>query len=157
MQNTVKKYRYLLLMLSGILSALAVVYPQYCGALAWLSLIPVGLVLLTLGGKAKIGSMYLCGFVFYLLYYVMSYHWFVSMYPMDFAGMSPGAAIGVIALAILGISAFQAALSALMFPIFGLFCRTAVLQKFPVLKPVLMACLWVINEWSQTIGWTGLP
>ena len=157
MQQTIKKLRYPLLIMSALLSALGVVYPQYFGLLAWVALIPAGLVLLIQGERAKPGSMYLYGFVFYLVYYVMSYHWFISMYPMDFAGMSPTAAIGVIALAILGISAFQAALSALMFLIFGLFCRTLVLQRYPVLKPVLLAALWVINEWSQTIGWTGLP
>ncbi|MBQ7379319.1 MAG: apolipoprotein N-acyltransferase [Clostridia bacterium] len=157
MQDFVKKFRYPLLILGGFLTALGVVYPQDFGALAWISLIPAGLVLLMLGGKAKSGSMYLYGFVFYLVYYVMGYHWFISMYPMDFAGFEPNTAIGVIALAVLGISAFQALLSAVMFLIFGLFCRTFVLQKYPVLKPLLMACLWVINEWSQTIGWTGLP
>lgn len=157
MQETIKKLRYPLLLVSSLLTALGVVYPQYFGIFAWVSLIPAGMVLLTLGGKAKSGSMYLYGFVFYLLYYVMGYHWFISMYPMDFAGMTPEAAIGIIALAILGISAFQAALSALIFLIFGLFCRTALVSRFPVLKPLLLACLWVVNEWSQTIGWTGLP
>ena len=157
MQEKVKKLRYPLLLVSSLLTALGVVYPQSFGIFAWVSLIPAGLVLLTLGGKAKSGSMYLYGFVFYLLYYVMGYHWFISMYPMDFAGMTPEAAIGIIALAILGISAFQAALSALIFLIFGLFCRTALVSRFPVLKPLLLACLWVVNEWSQTIGWTGLP
>jgi apolipoprotein N-acyltransferase len=157
MQQNIQKLRYPLLIISGMLSALGVVYPQYCGIFAWISLIPVGLVLMTLGGRAKSGSMYLYGFVFYLVYYVMNYHWFISMYPMDFAGFSPETAIGVIALAVLGISAFQASLSALIFMIFGLFCRTEALRRIPVLKPVLLACLWVVNEWSQTIGWTGLP
>ena len=157
MQEFVRKHRYPLLLMSGLITMLGVVYPQYAGALAWLSLIPVGLVLMARGDKAKLPSLYLWGFVFYLVYYVMSYHWFVSMYPMDFAGLTPGAAAGVIALAVFGISAFQAALSALAFPIFGLLCRTVVLQKLPTLRPLLMACLWVVNEWSQTIGWTGLP
>ena len=157
MQEFVRKHRYILLLMSGMMATLGVVYPQYFGALAWLSLVPVGLVLMARGDKARIGGLYLYGFVFYLVYYVMSYHWFISMYPMDFAGLTPGAAAGVIALAVFGISAFQAALSALIFPIFGLLCRTVVLQKLPVLRPLLMACLWVVNEWSQTIGWTGLP
>lgn len=157
MQQNIRKLRYPLLIISGMLSALGVVYPQYFGIFAWISLIPAGLVLLTLGGHAKSGSLYLYGFVFYLIYYVMSYHWFISMYPMDFAGFSPETAIGVIALAVLGISAFQASLSALIFMIFGLFCRTEALRRLPVLKPILLACLWVVNEWSQTIGWTGLP
>ncbi len=157
MQDTVKKLRYPLLIMSGLLSSLCVVYPQYFGLLTWVSLIPAGLVLLTLGGRAKSGGMYLYGLVFYFAYYVMGYHWFISMYPMDFAGFEPSVAAGVIALAIFGISALQASLSALMFLIFGLFCRTVVLQKYPVLKPILFACLWMVNEWSQTIGWTGLP
>ncbi len=157
MQEFVKKVRYPLLIFAGLLTALGVVYPQYFGALSWISLVPLGLVLLSLGESAKAWGMYLYGFVFYLVYYVMGYHWFISMYPMDFAGFEPDTAIGVIALAVLGISAFQALLSALMFLIFGLFCRTFVLRKYPVLRPLLFACLWVINEWSQTIGWTGLP
>lgn len=157
MQDTVKKLRYPMLIMSGLLASLGVVYPQYFGALAWVSLIPVGMVLLTLVGKVRLGSLYLYGFIFYLVYYVMGYHWFISMYPMDFAGFEPNTAIGVIALAVFGISAFQAVLSAIMFLVYGLLCRTFVLRKYPVLSPLLMACLWVINEWSQTIGWTGLP
>ncbi len=157
MQDLIKRLRYPLLIFSGMLAALSVVYPAYFGALAWIALIPAALVLLALMSKVKLGSLYLYGFVFYLVYYVMGYHWFISMYPMDFAGMTPGAAIGVIALAVFGISVFQAALSALMFLIFGLFSRTALMRRFPVLLPLLMACLWVVNEWSQTIGWTGLP
>ena len=157
MQQAIKKFRFPLLLVSGMLAALGVVYPSYFGAFAWIALVPAALVLLSLGGKAKSGSMYLYGFVFYFAYYVMSYHWFISMYPMDFAGMTPEAAIGIIALAIIGISAFQGVLSALMFVIFGLFCRTAVLRRYAWLKPLLFACLWVVNEWSQTIGWTGLP
>lgn len=157
MQEFVKKVRYPLLIFAGLLTALGVVYPQYFGALSWISLIPLGLVLLSLGERAKVGGMYLYGLVFYLVYYVMGYHWFIAMYPMDFAGFEPNTAIGVIALAVLGISAFQALLSALMFLIYGLLCRTFVLRKYPMLRPLLFACLWVINEWSQTIGWTGLP
>ncbi|MBQ5792744.1 MAG: apolipoprotein N-acyltransferase [Clostridia bacterium] len=157
MQEYIKKLRYPLLILSGVLTAIGVVYPGAFGLLAWISMIPAALVLLSLGGKAKGGSMYLYGFVFYYAYYVVSYHWFISMYPMDFTGMTPEAAIGVIALAVLGISALQAALSALIIMVFGWFCRTALLQRFPLLKPLLMACLWVVNEWSQTIGWTGVP
>ena len=157
MQEYIKKLRYPLLIISGILSALGVVYPTAFGAFAWISLIPAALVLLSLGGKVKSGSMYLYGFVFYYAYYVISYHWFVSMYPMDFTGMTPKAAVGVIALAVFGVSALQAALSALIIMVFGWFCRTALLQRYPLLKPLLMACLWVVNEWSQTIGWTGVP
>ena len=157
MQDIIKRLRYPLLIISGILSALGVVYPAYFGLFAWIALIPAAMVLLTLFDKVRLGSLYLYGLVFYLVYYVMSYHWFISMYPMDFAGLEPGAAIGVIALAIFGISAFQAVWSAIMFLVFGLLGRTALMRKHPVLLPLLMGCLWVINEWSQTIGWTGLP
>ncbi len=157
MQKTIKKLRYPLLILSGMLAALGVVYPARCGVLAWIALIPAALVLLTLVDQVKLGSLYLYGLVFYFVYYVVGYHWFISMYPMDFADMTPEAAIGIISLAIFGISAFQAVLSALMFLIFGLLSRTVLIKRYPVLAPVLMACLWVVNEWSQTIGWTGLP
>lgn len=157
MHDMIKKLRYPLLIVSGIVAALGVVYPAYFGILAWIALIPVSLVLLTLFDQVRLGSLYLYGFVFYLVYYVMGYHWFISMYPMDFAGFEPKTAIGIIALAILGISAFQAAWSAIMFLVLGLLGRTALMRKLPTLLPVLMGCLWVVNEWSQTIGWTGLP
>ncbi len=157
MQRTVHKLRYLLLLASGVLAALGVVYPAYFGILAWIALIPAALVVQSLGSTAKLGSMYLYGFVFYFVYYVTGYHWFISMYPMDFAGFEPNTAIGIIALAILGISALQAVFSAIMFLVYGLLSRTALSGRYPILKPLLMACLWVVNEWSQTIGWTGLP
>ena len=79
MQEYIKKLRYPLLILSGVLTAIGVVYPGAFGLLAWISMIPAALVLLSLGGKAKGGSMYLYGFVFYYAYYVVSYHWFISM------------------------------------------------------------------------------
>ena len=157
MQEYVRKLRYPLLIVSGILAALGMVYPASCGALAWVALIPVALVLLIQKDKVRLGSLYLYGFVFYLVYYIMSYHWFISMFPMDFAGFDPATAAGIIALAVLGISAFQAILSAIMFLVFGLLCRTVLVRRFPIVAPLLMACLWVVNEWSQTIGWTGLP
>lgn len=156
MQGTIKKIRYPLLITAGIVSALGVVYPQYFGALAWLSLIPLGVVLLT---QEKIHPVraYLYGILFYLPYYIISYHWFISMYPMDFADLTPGASIGVISLAVLGISAFQSLTSSLIFVVYALLARTVVIKKLPVLAPVLFACLWTVNEWSQIFGWTGLP
>ena len=157
MQDRIKKLRYPLLICSGMLASIGVVYPAAFGIFAWLALIPAALVLLTLADQVKPGRLYLYGFVFYYAYYVMAYHWFISMYPMDFAGFDPATALGVILLAIFGISLLQASLSALIFIVFGLLSRTVIIKRCPVLTPLLMACLWVVNEWSQTIGWTGVP
>ena len=157
MQDWIKKLRYPLLIGSGMLASIGVVYPAVFGVFAWLALIPAALVLLTMADRVKPGRLYLYGFVFYFVYYAVAYHWFISLYPMDFAGFDPSTAIGVILLAIFGISLLQASLSALIFLIFGLLGRTILIKRYPVLSPLLMACLWVVNEWSQTIGWTGLP
>ncbi len=152
------KFRFLLLAVGGILTSLTLIFPTV-GFLEWITLIPAAFVLLVASDRKelKIRKFYGYGFVFFMCYYLVIYHWFFYMYPMDFTGMSRGASAVVVAVAWLGLSAFQAVWSALVFPLYAGLSRTSLFRKLPVLKPFAAACIWTAFEWSQTIGWWGVP
>lgn len=144
--------------LSGILLGLTVVFAEI-GALAYLALIPMALVLFARisDREYKIKTAYLDGFVFFVSYYLVCFHWFVYYYPLDFLGISKAGALFIVALAWFGLSLLQAAFSSLVFVAFALLSKSSVCQKRPVLMPTVAAALFVINEWSQTLGWAGVP
>ena len=113
------KFRFLLLAIGGILTSLTLIFPTV-GFLEWITLIPAAFVLLVASDRKelKIRKFYGYGFVFFMCYYLVIYHWFFYMYPLDFTGMSRSASAVVVAVAWLGLSAFQAVWSALIFPLY---------------------------------------
>ncbi len=143
---------------SGILAALPQLLPQL-GFFQWVSLIPMAMVLIWLSReeKPKLFKAYCFGMIFYMGYYPVIYHWFFYMYPMDFAGLSNELSLVIVFLACFGIAFFQSLFSALGFLVFTAAARTRLLKRVPYLMPVLMAGIWVVAEWWQTIGWWGLP
>lgn len=151
------KSRYLWLVLSGALSALPLVIPSL-GFMQWVSIIPCAIVLYIIadGDITKKGA-YLLGFSFFMSYYTVVFHWFMYMYPMEFAGISKGAALFVVIFATLGVSFVQSLFSSWLFVIFTLFAKSSAAKKFPLLTPVFLPVLWVIFEWWQTVGWWGVP
>ena len=68
---------YLILVLSGILTALSTMV-SYLGPLAFFSLAPYLYILIrdTEKGAAKCRRLYLYGLVFSLSYFIAVYHWF---------------------------------------------------------------------------------
>ena len=143
---------------SGILAALPQLLPQL-GFFQWVSLILMAMVLIWLSReeKPKLFKAYCFGMIFYMGYYPVIYHWFFYMYPMDFAGLSNELSLVIVFLACFGIAFFQSLFSALGFLVFTAAARTRLLKRVPYLMPVLMAGIWVVAEWWQTIGWWGLP
>lgn len=153
------KYRWLILLVSGLFSGLAVIFPQV-GFLQWILLIPALLVILTrLPDKAvKYKALYGMGFGFFLAYFTVCFHWFLWMYPLDYAGFSPLASAVVVCLGSVGLAAFQAAGAAVIFPLFALAARSKTLSRLPLLLPPLFASLWTAVEWWQAhSGWSGVP
>ncbi len=150
---------FLLLALGGALTGLTLVFPKL-GFLEWLTLVPVGVFLLCEADsdKRRAGSMYGYGFFFFMCYYVVVFHWFINLYPLEFIdGMTTWAAVVVVLAGCLGLSALQALFGGLMFVTVRFLFRTRVLRERTALRPFAVAGLWAIYEWSQNIGWWGVP
>ena len=153
------KWRWPLLLLGSVLLGLTVIFPQI-GSLEWIALIPALLPILTLTPDltVKYRRLYGWGLVFFWVFYAINFHWFLYMYPLDFAGMSHAASAVVVGFACLGLSLFQALGAALLFPLMGLATRGKWVSRHPLLHPLLFACLWTALEWWQAhSGWSGVP
>jgi len=154
-----KKWAYrALLPLGGILTAVCLVFP-YVGFLEWIALVPSLLVLFRASTQSgvRLRRLWGMGFLFFYGFYLVIYHWFLALYPMEFAGVSKGTALLLVLFCWLGLSLLQAFFSSLIFPLFGLLVRTPLLQKHPILTPFLFAAQWTVAEWSQTLTWAGVP
>ena len=152
------KFRYIWLIASGAILSLPLVIPSL-GFLQWVAMIPCAMLLYIIvdgEGVTKRGA-YLLGFTFFMSYYTVVFHWFFYMYPMEFAGISKGAALVVVILATLGVSLVQSLFSSWLFVIFILFRKSSAAKKYPLLTPLFLPVLWVIFEWWQTVGWWGVP
>ena len=153
------KARFLLLILGGVLTGLTLVITEI-GIIEWITMIPVGIVLLsrTADRGVRLRSLYLDGFVFFYSFYIVCYHWFLYLYPLEFIdGMTNGAAVAVVLVAWLGLSLLQSLFGGFVFVIAGVLMRSGWLKKLSILKPFVLASLWPVFEWTQTIGWWGVP
>ncbi len=154
-----RTYRFLLLAVSGVLTGLMLVFPKL-GFLEWVTLVPVGIFLLSEADTphTRMRGTYLYGFFFFLCYYVVVFHWFINLYPLDFIyGMTPAAAIAVVLAGCIGLSIFQALFGGLTFVAARLCLRTRFLSKRKLLRPFCVAGIWAVYEWTQTLGWWGVP
>ncbi len=159
LRELIATWKWLILPAGGILFALTVIFPQI-GAFEWIALIPALLTVFTLtpDPTVKYRNLYGMGLLFFWAFYAVNFHWFLYMYPLDFAGMSHAASAVVVGFACLGLSLFQALGAALLFPLMGLATRGKWLSKHPLLHPLLFACLWTALEWWQAhSGWSGVP
>lgn len=146
-----------ILALGAALTALTLIFPQI-GLLEWLTLIPVALTLFRLTDEGvTLRLAYRYGFFTVFVFYFVLYHWFVYLYPMDFAGLGNAASVIVIIAGWLGLTLLQAIPGGLIFLGFAALCRTRAVRRYPITKPFLFAALWVVFEWSSTLTWTGVP
>ena len=151
--------RFGLLALGGLLTGLTLVMPVI-GLAEWLTLVPALLFLLTMAsdGRLRLRALYGYGVFFFMSFYLVVFHWFVNLYPLDFIpDMTKGGALSVVLLGCVGLSAFQAVQGGLVFVLCGLLFRTKLVQRYAILKPLCVAALWAIYEWWQTVGWFGVP
>jgi len=157
---TDKRYkRFLLLGISGILTGITVAFPKF-GFIEWLTLVPMALFMLDIASdeKVRLRHMYGYGSFFFMSFYLVIFHWFVNLYPLEFIdGMTKGGAICVVLFASVGLSAFQAVQGALVFVLAAILFRTSPSRRLPWLRPFIAAALWAVYEWTQTLGWWGVP
>lgn len=159
LRDTALRLRLPLLILGSVLLGLTVIFPQI-GLLEWVALLPAVPVILTVTADPTVGyrRLYGLGLAFFWPFYIIGFHWFLYMYPLDFAGMSHGASAVVVSFACLGLSLFQALGAALLFPLMALAVRGKFLSRHTLLHPILLACLWTSLEFYQAhSGWSGVP
>lgn len=158
MKEFLKRFKIpLLLVLSGAITALPLVVPEL-GMLQWVSVIPAAAVLIkSASSDMRSRGIYWRGLLYFWAYYAVCFHWFFYMYPLDFAGLSPAAAVFVILLACFGLSLFQAAQSAFAFVIFAAVARQKRITVPMGAMPLLAGAIFVVFEWWQTVGWWGVP
>lgn len=146
---------YLLYAICGALSALPYVETSLW-MLSWLCLVPVLFLEFTRENDEKRPYIkaWKRGFTFFYTYGLVLFYWFIELYPLDFAGFQPLAALAVVALAWFGLPAVQAVVSAFIVVLLCFFKRHNVKS---CLYPVFAASLWVTSEWAHTLTWLGLP
>lgn len=146
------------ILLSGFLLGFTVIFAKI-GILAFVSMVPLALMLYRRAEseKYKIKKAYLDGFIFYMSFDIVIFHWFTYFYPLEFAGLNKGQALIVIALAWIGLSALQSVFSAFVFVLISRFIKTEIYKNHPILLAPYAAVLWAVNEWTQTFTWAGVP
>lgn len=152
--------RLLYIVLSGVVTGFCITFPSWAGMiLEWIAFVPASLALLSLAGdeKVKYRRIYGMGLLFFMSEYLVVYHWFFDFYPLDFTGMSRGYAAVVVGVAWIGLSLLAALAGGFVFVLFVLTARRPALKKNTLILPFAAGALWAVFEWSQTIGWTGVP
>ena len=153
-----KKHMWLLMPFSGVLMGLCLAFPAI-GFLEWIAMIPALLFFFVVARDRSVGyrRLYLYGFCYYFSFYLTSLHWFLNLYPMEFLGVGRGDAVLLVAVCWVGLTLLQTVFAALVLPLFGFLCRSAVMERLASLVPLLFAAQYVIAEWSQTLTWLGVP
>ena len=149
--------RCILLAVSGLLLGLSVCFAR--GLLEWIALIPVLVIYFSLAGDERVSlrHMYGYGLVFNYAFSLVLFHWFVYMFPLEFIGVTPIAALGIVLFATLGLALLQALFGALVPVLLAILSRGRVVRRYPFLQVVMMASLWSVREWCQTLTWSGVP
>ncbi len=156
-----RRFRGPILFLCGILAALPVSFTQI-SFLAFLSFLP-GLLLLFFEWTApdlpyKPRRYYGVGMWFSMGFFMMTFHWFTYMWPLDFVGgMTPLGAAGVIIAACVGLPLLQSLGFAVLFYLLARLSRTRAARRFPILLPFLFAAGWTFFAYTQTLTWAGVP
>ncbi len=155
------KFRGALVFLAGAFAALPVVFTQL-SFLAFFALAPFSYLLfgeLTADAPPyRPRRYYATGLSFCMGYFIVAFHWFVYLYPLDFVeGMTPVLAILIILLACIGLPLLQSAGFAFLFWGMAHLSRTRLVRRVPLLLPFLLAAGWTVFAFTQTLTWAGVP
>ena len=143
---------------SGILLGFTVIFAKL-GIFAYLVLVPLGVALFKKFNSEKYSSKkaYIDGFIFYMSYDLVCFHWFIYFYPLEFAGFNDFESIAIIFIAWVGLSFLQSVFSALVFVLLFKVSKSTFCKQNKVAMPFFAAALWSVNEWTQTFTWAGVP
>ncbi len=134
--------------LSALMSSLPFSFPN----LFFLTLIFPSLFFFVLNKEESSKKSFLYSFLFSLIYYLGVHYYFIALYPLDFAGLSNIASLGVVLVGWVGISLFQGAELSLF-----LFLYKKLSPKSSSLSPFLLAFLFALCEYVQSLGFLGFP
>lgn len=148
MDNTNKNINYILCMLSGAITAVSFIFPR-CNFLVWFSIIPCFYVLLD-SGVTQMRKSFFIMFIYGIGFYGVLFTWLWGLYPLDWLGFTNFQSILIVLVAWLGLSIFEALFPAILGAIF---CK---LKKNSNIGYIYISLLWVIMEWLQGIGPTGM-
>lgn len=150
-----------LAMLGGLLTGLTLILPRALGWLEWLVAALAVPVLWRLTEEEcvnKRGWRFWCaGFAFFFPFYLVVFHWFLALYPLSFTGLPPALTAVVVAVAWLGAALLQSVGMSFVFVAVGYLWRCPLVRREPILRPILAAAVWTAAEWTQTLGWFGVP
>ncbi len=144
--------------LSGILLGLTVIFAKL-GIFAYIVLIPLGVALFKKFNSENYNfrKAYTDGFIFYMSYDLVCFHWFIYFYPLEFAGFNDLESVAIVLIAWVGLSLLQSVFSAFVFVLLLKLSRSAFCRQNTVAIPFFAAALWTVNEWTQTFTWAGVP
>lgn len=156
-----KGVRCLALALSGALAALPVCFSAISLAV-FFSFIPMLYLLfsefLDEGARFRPSHYYGVGLLVLIPYFIVAFHWFAYLYPLDFVdSMTPVAALAIVALACVGLPFLQALGFAFLFWILARIARRGTVRRYPILLPFLFAAFWSLFAFTQTLTWAGVP
>lgn len=151
----------LLLALSGALAALPVCFSIFSLAV-FFSFIPMLYLLfrelLSHRAKFRPSHYYGVGLLVLTPYFIVAFHWFAYLYPLDFVdSMTPVAAVAIVLLACLALPFLQALGFSFLFWFLARVARTRTVRRHPILLPFLFAALWTLFAFTQTLTWAGVP
>ncbi len=150
---------FLLLTVGAIFTGLSVTFSKQLGFLEWISLAPVVIALKMLCDTEglKLRRVYLFGLFYFELFYAVCFHWFISLYPLDFTGLNNFYSVLVIIVAWFGLPLLQALFGGFVFVLYVLISRTAAAKKYPVINVLSLTAIYTFYEYTQTLGWWGVP
>lgn len=149
--------KYVVLALCGLLLGLCVSFAW--GLVEWIALVPALMIFFSLASDERmpLRKIYLHGLVFNYAFSLVLFHWFFYMYPLEFTGVTPIAALAIVLFATLGLALLQTLFGALVPVLLAIVSRGRVVRRYPFFQVIAMASLWCVREWCQTLTWTGVP
>ena len=148
-----KAFVFLILFASALLTALALIF-KIMSVLVFVSLAPLVMILIKRCEKGKKArSSYAVGFLWSFFFYIVIYHWFWYLWPMDFLGVEKPLALLITLFCWIGLSLLQALGTAFVAPLFCLAYKKGGL----IMAPFIFACAWTVLEYMQSLTWMGVP
>lgn len=145
---------------AGAIAALPVCFSQL-SMLAFFSFIPLLCLLFSeMADTARFRPRhyYATGLIITVPYFMVIFHWFVCLWPLDFvSGMTPAMAAVVIIAACIGLPLLQGLGFSFLFWILCHLSRSKAVRRAPLSLPFLFAALWTLFAYTQTLTWAGVP
>jgi apolipoprotein N-acyltransferase len=149
----------LLLTAAALLTGAAVAFPKIFGIFEWVSMIPLILVLNRCAdnGDVKKKHCYAFGLLYFEIFYMVCFHFFLYMYPLDFTGLDEVGSVLAIAVAWLGLPLLQALFGGFVFVAYVSVARSRLAIRFPWVRFLSLPVIYTFYEFTQTLGWWGVP